>query len=79
MSEIDHLKLVRRDPAEMERFRRLLVEASAGMFTNTIIMHEANNSCCQRESWEETARLIVAAVNPPARIVMIDFGKGKDA
>jgi hypothetical protein len=69
----DHLKLVRRQPTEVARFRRFLLSALPGDVTDVAILHEDDGRCCRRETWEATAEAIALAVRPPTSLVMVDL------
>jgi hypothetical protein len=73
MIRFDHLRLVRRHPAEMKRFRSWILSAQPGDLGRVIIEHEPNDSCCQREPWNETARVIVEALQPAVPTVMLNM------
>ncbi|HWG41339.1 MAG TPA: hypothetical protein VN688_01035 [Gemmataceae bacterium] len=76
MIQFDHLKLVRRQPTEMARFRRWLLEAQPGQYSELIILHERDGRCCRRESWAETSATIIEAVRPPTPQVLVNLFMG---
>jgi hypothetical protein len=77
MLTFDHLKLVRRDPRELQRLRSYLMQARPGEPLPDInILHEHNNSCCRREPWNVTLTTVVKAVKPPSKLVAINLPMG---
>jgi hypothetical protein len=73
MIAFDHLKLVNRDPQEVARFRRYLLGLTPGDVQDVQVVHEADESCCARESWNSTAAAVALAVNPPTKIVLVNL------
>jgi hypothetical protein len=73
MLTIDHAKLVRRDPAELKRFRSFLLGVRVGDVEGISIEHESDWSCCDAEPWEMTAATIVVALQLPTRLMMLNF------
>ncbi|HTU22875.1 MAG TPA: hypothetical protein VMG10_32850 [Gemmataceae bacterium] len=73
MLVFDHGKLARRQPREMKRFRRWLLEAEEGSVSEVAIVHENNGSCCRLEAWEETASAILNALKPPVPQVFLNL------
>ena len=63
MQEYDHAKLIQGDPEEMKRFRNWLITP-----VESRIMHDADGSCCRRESWSKTLQRIHVAVGTPGMI-----------
>jgi hypothetical protein len=72
MLTLDHLKLIDGDPAEMKKLRTFIMGTQAGDVTETVIMHEADGSCCQREPWNATLARIVLAVRGPTPILAVN-------
>jgi hypothetical protein len=72
MLSLDHLKLVQRDPTEVKKFRKHLLEAVPGCFQESQVWHEADNSCCLLESWPETVKAIADALGKKTLSVDID-------
>lgn len=61
--EIDHLQVLNKPEAFTEaadHYRR--VASLPGGVTHASVLHENNNSCCQREEWSTTYRRILAEV-----------------
>ena len=58
----DHMRLVKRHPTELRRFRSWLLSAVPGDLEQVVIEHEPNGNCCKRESWNQTAAAIVVAL-----------------
>jgi hypothetical protein len=74
MLTFDHLKLVRRNPREMKRFRRWLMSMPAGQVAPGVnVVHEHDDSCCRVEPWNVTLVTIYRAVKPPTRMVAINL------
>lgn len=65
---IDHGALVRRRPAEVARFRRILRGASGEPSVNQLsILHDdpvGRGWCCRREAWSDTFRALFPADGP---------------
>jgi hypothetical protein len=74
MIEFDHLRLVRRQPTEVKRFRDLVLGAQQGEVGEVCVRHESNGRCCRTEAWNETARTLVEAMRPAVPQVMINLG-----
>jgi hypothetical protein len=47
MIVFDHLKLVRRRPCEMKRFRNWVLANRPGDLERVVVEHESNGSCCR--------------------------------
>lgn len=62
MITFDHMKLVRRDPIEVGRYRRWLARKAApgAAFKESMTEHEADGRCCRREPWSATMRYLAA-------------------
>lgn len=73
MTAFDHLKLIRREPRELARFRRYLASIGRSEMTELAVMHEADNGCCRREPWNRTLASIVAAVKNPVPLVAVNL------
>ncbi len=73
MLTFDHLKLVKRDPVELARFREFLLGGQIGIWDEVKISHERNESCCRREPWNETLVTIYEAVKPPTKLVAVNL------
>jgi hypothetical protein len=73
MIQFDHLRLVKRQPTEVARFRRYLLSAMPGDLREVAVFHEDDGSCCRREQWHETASAIVLAVKPPTAPIMVNL------
>jgi hypothetical protein len=69
----DHLKLIRGDLAEMKRYRTMLLSQQTGGMMEAGIMHEADDSCCRREPWNDTLARIVLALDLPNRQVVVNL------
>jgi len=79
MIHFDHMKLVRRAPAEVARFRRFILGVLPGEPERVIIEHETNGSCCKREAWNTTAASIITALEPPTPQVLINMNDPEGA
>jgi hypothetical protein len=75
----DHLKLVRRHPTELRRFRSWLLSARPGNLEQVVIEHEANNACCRKEAWNDTAASIITALEPPTPQLLINMNEPEGA
>ncbi|HYT92224.1 MAG TPA: hypothetical protein VEL76_26145 [Gemmataceae bacterium] len=73
LPKFDHLRLVKRDPAEVQRFATHLRNAQIGEMKELAIEHEHDDSCCDIEPWNATALAIFKAANPPNRIAMVNL------
>jgi hypothetical protein len=51
---LDHMKLVGRQPREIKRLRKLLLEQQAGEVRGFTVEHEVDDSCCKKEPWPVT-------------------------
>lgn len=76
MIHFDHKKLVARKICEVARMRTFLLSATKGTMDEIVIDHEADDSCCKKESWVETWLAIYEAVNPPVQTVAINLPPG---
>lgn len=56
MQEFDHMKLVKRDEAEVTRFVRAVDEAGATLAIS--IGHDEDDGCCRIERWQDTANFL---------------------
>jgi hypothetical protein len=67
MIEVDHLRLVRRQPTEVKRFLKFILGTTPGRVDEMRVMHEHDNSCCRKEPWRDTARKLTEAAGlaPP--------------
>jgi hypothetical protein len=70
MLTLDHLKLVNRDPRELKKLRGWLLVGEP--LSETLVLHEPDDSCRRRESWELTLGRIIAALQPPAHAPSLD-------
>lgn len=77
MTTFDHAKLVRRDLAELARFRRWILGGQGGDLEAVAVVHDANGRCCRRESWEQTAERIISALEPAVTQVLINLNDPK--
>jgi len=73
MLVFDHGKLARRQPREMKRFRRWILEGEVGSVSEVMILHEEDGSCCRHEAWDKTASSIVNALKPSASQVFLNL------
>ncbi len=73
MTTFDHQLLVRRDPAEVKKFRGWLLGAQAGEVRHVSILHEADKGCCHREPWRTTEAALVAALRPTTMLLFLDL------
>jgi hypothetical protein len=72
----DHQKLVDRDPREVRRVRAWLKSAENGNCIEVVTLHEADNSCCAREPWNDTISAIWTASGPRRSLVMVNLLSG---
>jgi hypothetical protein len=74
----DHMKLVRRDPQELKRFRQHLLGVQPGdaRLQEFNVEHEHDDSCCRAEPWNVTLLTICLAVKPPAKLGFINLPYG---
>jgi hypothetical protein len=79
MISFDHLKLARRQPTELARFRRWVLGARPGDLERVVIEHETNGSCCKREAWNTTVASIITALEPPTPQVLINLNDPEGA
>jgi hypothetical protein len=68
----DHMKLVNRQPREMKRFRKYLLERQAEL-EEIAIGHEADFSCCKREPYAITLQTITEVLKTKLAIVVEVF------
>jgi hypothetical protein len=68
--EVDHLRLVRRQPTEMKRFRNIVLGTMPGEVSELRVVHEHDNRCCRREPWNDTARVLIEAMGLPQTKVL---------
>jgi hypothetical protein len=61
MIEVDHLLLVRRQPSEVRRFQIFILGTTPGRVDEMRVMHEHDNSCCRKEPWGDTVRVLIKA------------------
>jgi hypothetical protein len=73
MMTFDHLRLVRRQPTEVKRFRDWVLGAQPGDFNEVCVEHEHDGRCCRKEPWDTTARTLVEAMKPPMTQVMVNL------
>jgi hypothetical protein len=73
MIQFDHLRLVRRQPTEVARFRRYLLSAAPRELSELAIVHENDGRCCRLEKWDETAARIIDAVNPTTSLMLVQW------
>ena len=73
MITFDHLKLVRRDPAELRRYRTMLVSVRRGTLLEAGIEHEHDNRCCNEEAWPETLKVMLSALEEPTLILAAPY------
>jgi hypothetical protein len=73
MLTLDHARLVARQPRELKRLRRFLLEATAGSLTELAVEHKADDSCCRREPWNATLAAVVLSVKPPCPVVAVNL------
>jgi hypothetical protein len=72
MIEIDHLRLVRRQLTEVKRFRDVVLGTIPGEVREMRVMHEHDNSCCHREPWRDTARILIEAAGlAPSEVLFV--------
>jgi len=71
---IDHLGLIQGHPAELKKFRNLLLAAEAGRLLEASIMHESDDSCCAREPWVQTFDRVAAALRCQHNILHLTIG-----
>ena len=75
MITFDHLRLVRRQPTEVARYRRLVLGAQPGKMSELAIEHENDGSCCRKEPWNVTAASITLAINAPTPMVLMNLNR----
>jgi len=73
MLVFDHGKLARRQPREMKRFRRWILEAETESVCEVAIVHEDYGSCCRLEAWDITASTIVNALKPRCNQIFLNL------
>ena len=79
MLTLDHAKLVGRQPREMKRFRKYLLEIVPGVPPPALqVLHQPDYSCCHAERWNQTMAEIVLAVKTPARLLAWNLRYDKD-
>ncbi len=78
MTTLDHQKLITGDPSEMQKFRSLLLGGHPGVVQEVAVEHEADGSCCRRESWPRTRTRIAGAVKPPTPTVPVNLDRTAD-
>lgn len=76
MTIFDHMKLVRRELCEVSRFRDWILSAQAGELSHVAIVHEDDDSCCEREPWNDTAATLHDAIKPAVRQVFVNLPHG---
>jgi hypothetical protein len=75
MTTFDHLKLVKRDPRELARFRRWVLSGEPGRLENVAVVHESDHKCCKRELWSQTAASIINALEPSIPQVLVNLNQ----
>ncbi len=75
MRTFDHLKLVRRDPDELARFRRWVLSGQPGDLEHVAVLHDADGNCCRREPWNKTAATIINALAPTVPQVLVNLNQ----
>lgn len=75
MKTFDHSKLVNRDWHEVEKVRKYLMSAEVGKVDEVAVIHKANGSCCKKEPWTTTFRLISEAVKAPVPTIVVELNK----
>ena len=73
MLKLDHLKLVKRDWREVEKLRKILLNIEAGKVSEFAVLHEEDDKCCKKESWNQTYRAIHDGIKPPLKAVRVDI------
>jgi hypothetical protein len=73
MLTFDHMKLVRRQPTEVKRFRDWVLSAQPGEFCEVAVVHENDGRCCRKEPWNATARALIEAMKPTVTQVMVNL------
>lgn len=58
MLNLEHMKLVQRDEAEVTKVVKGLRAATGA--TPFGILHEKDDSCCRRERWDDTLNFLLA-------------------
>jgi hypothetical protein len=71
---LDHQELVGRQPREIRRLRKLVLELAPGKLQNIAVEHEHDSSCCKKERWPVTLRTILAALKIKALYVTLGAG-----
>jgi hypothetical protein len=69
------MRLVKRHPCELKRFRTWVLSGGPGSFERVVIEHEPNGSCCKREAWNDTAASIITALEPLTTQVLINLNR----
>ena len=69
--KFDHMKLVKRNWHEVERFQKYLRGMIVGV-QELMILHEDDNSCCRKEAWNATLRILGEAAKPNETIVAVN-------
>jgi hypothetical protein len=62
MISFDQLKLTRRDPRELKRWRSHLLGLQRSELHEAAIVHENDGSCCRLEPWPATLQTLTSAV-----------------
>lgn len=63
MLALNHLKLIEGDLWEMKAVRRWILGAVPGGECSGInVLHQADDSCCRREAWDDTLARILGAL-----------------
>ncbi len=73
MITFDHMKLVRRQPTEIKRFRDWVLGAQPGELAEVRVVHEHDGSCCRLEAWNTTARTLIEAMEPTITQVLVNL------
>jgi hypothetical protein len=65
VERVDHLKLIAREEAEVERMVKIIRSGVPGTPLPIRIDHEKDGGCCRREPWDTTLAFIVGLVDSP--------------
>lgn len=73
MDTFDHMKLIDNDSAEVARMRCVILTRNPG---DLRIMHEADESCCHQEAWNDTFRRLYEQGPPNHKVMLINLPEG---